>query len=210
MAGNREYKSDVFGMLMEEPGYALEVYNALNHSDYRDPGLVEVCSLERGISLSVRNDAAFILDMNLSVYEHESTVCPNMPLRALIYATNILEQWVKKQNIYGRKLVKIPTPRFAVFYNGVEEQPEQYQLKLSDAYANRMEEPELELTCTVYNINSGKNRKLLSECPVLEQYMVFVRYFREGLEMHRGGRAAGISDEAPRGGDKGDTTGLHI
>ena len=58
MAGNREYKSDVFGMLMEEPGYALEVYNALNHSDYRDPGLVEVCSLERGISLSVRNDAA--------------------------------------------------------------------------------------------------------------------------------------------------------
>ena len=184
MAGNREYKSDVFSMLMEEPGYALEVYNALNHSDYRDPGLVEMCSLERGISLSVRNDAAFILDMNLSVYEHESTVCPNMPLRALIYATNILEQWVKKQNIYGRKLVKIPTPRFAVFYNGVEEQPEQYQLKLSDAYANRMEEPELELTCTVYNINSGKNRKLLSECPVLEQYMVFVRYVREGLEMY--------------------------
>ncbi len=184
MAGNREYKSDVFGMLMEEPGYALEVYNALNQSDYRDPGLVEVCSLERGISLSVRNDAAFILDMNLSIYEHESTVCPNMPLRALIYVTNILEQWVKKRNIYGRKLVKIPTPRFAVFYNGVEEQPEQYQLKLSDAYANRMEEPELELTCTVYNINSGKNRELLSECPVLEQYMVFVRYVREGLEMH--------------------------
>ncbi len=184
MAGNREYKSDVFGMLMEEPGYALEVYNALNHSDYRDPGLVEMCSLERGISLSVRNDAAFILDMNLSVYEHESTICPNMPLRALIYVTNILEQWVKKKNIYGRKLVKIPTPRFAVFYNGVEEQPEQYQLKLSDAYANPMEEPELELTCAVYNINSGKNRELLSECPVLEQYMVFVRYVREGLEMY--------------------------
>ncbi len=181
MAGNREYKSDVFGMLMEEPGYALEVYNALNHSDYRDPGLVEMCSLERGISLSVRNDAAFILDMNLSVYEHESTICPNMPLRALIYVTNILEQWVKKRNIYGRKLVKIPTPRFAVFYNGVEEQ---YQLKLSDAYASMMEEPELELTCTVYNINSGKNRELLSECPVLEQYMVFVRYVREGLEMY--------------------------
>ena len=142
---------------------------------------MEMCSLERGISLSVRNDAAFILDMNLSVYEHESTICPNMPLRALIYVTNILEQWVKKRNIYGRKLVKIPTPRFAVFYNGVEEQ---YQLKLSDAYASMMEEPELELTCTVYNINSGKNRELLSECPVLEQYMVFVRYVREGLEMY--------------------------
>ena len=179
MAGNREYKSDVFGMLMEEPEYALEVYNALNHSDYRDSGLVEVCNLEKGISLSVRNDAAFILDMNLNVYEHESTVCPNMPLRALIYVTNILEQWVKNRNIYGKRLVKIPTPRFAVFYNGTEEQPEQYKLKLSDAYANPMEEPELELVCTVYNINTGKNHKLLSECSVLRQYMTFVNYVRE-------------------------------
>ena len=171
----------MFGMLMEEPGYALEVYNALNQSDYRNPGLVEVCNLERGISLSVRNDAAFILDMNLNVYEHESTVCPNMPLRELIYVTNILEQWVRTQNIYGRRLVKIPTPRFAVFYNGTEEQPERYQLKLSDAYANPVEKPELELTCTVYNINPGKNRKLLSECPVLLQYMLFVGYVREYL-----------------------------
>ena len=104
-----------------------------------------------------------------------------MPLRALIYVTNILEQWVKKQNLYGRKLLKIPTPRFAVFYNGSEEQPERYQLKLSDAYANPMEEPELELTCMVYNINSGKNKGLLSECPVLEQYTTFVRYVREYL-----------------------------
>lgn len=142
---------------------------------------MEVCNLERGISLSVRNDAAFILDMNLSVYEHESTVCPNMPLRELIYVTNILEQWVKKQNLYGRKLVKIPTPRFAVFYNGVEEQRSQYQLKLSDAYANPMEAPELELTCTVYNINVGKNQALLSKCPVLRQYMFFVDYVREYL-----------------------------
>ena len=182
MEGNREYKSDVFSMLMREPGYALEVYNALNQSDYRDPGLVEVCNLERGISLSVRNDAAFILDMNLNVYEHESTVCPNMPLRELIYATNILEQRVRKRNIYGRRLVKIPTPRFAVFYNGTEDQRSQYQLRLSDAYANPVEKPELELTCTVYNINPGKNRELLSECPVLGQYMLFVGYVRENLE----------------------------
>ena len=79
MAGNREYKSDVFSMLMEEPGYALEVYNALNHSDYRDPGRIEVCNLERGISLSVRNDAAFILDMNLNVYEHSPLSAPICP-----------------------------------------------------------------------------------------------------------------------------------
>ena len=32
--GNREYRSDVFSMLMEDPARALDVYNALNGSDY--------------------------------------------------------------------------------------------------------------------------------------------------------------------------------
>ena len=44
-----------------------------------------------------------------------------------------------------------------------------------------VKKPELEPTCTVYNINPGKNRKLLSECPVLLQYMLFVGYVREYL-----------------------------
>ena len=36
MTGNREYKSDVFSMLMEEPQNALELYNAVNGSAYTD------------------------------------------------------------------------------------------------------------------------------------------------------------------------------
>lgn len=164
MTGNREYKSDVFSMLMEDPQNALDLYNAINHSDYADPELVEICVLDRGISLTVRNDAAFVLDMNLSIYEHQSTVCPNMPVRSLIYFTITLQDILKGNNIYGRKLVKIPTPRFAVFYNGDEQQPEQYELKLSDAFEHPVENPEVELTCRVYNINYGKNQELLSKC----------------------------------------------
>lgn len=59
MNENREYKSDVFSMLMEDKRYALEVYNALNGSAYTDPEQVEMVRLERGVSLSIRNDAAF-------------------------------------------------------------------------------------------------------------------------------------------------------
>ena len=77
------------------------------------------------IKFFTRNDAASILDMSLSVYEHESTVCPNMPLRALIYVTNILEQCVKKQNIYGRKL--------AAVFGGIKS-------KLQTNFGNRPEE----------------------------------------------------------------------
>ncbi|MGN0421026.1 MAG: hypothetical protein ACI4E4_11365 [Acetatifactor sp.] len=38
---SREYKSDVFSMLMENKTYALEVYNSLNDTDYTDPEAVE-------------------------------------------------------------------------------------------------------------------------------------------------------------------------
>jgi len=179
MAGNREYKSDVFSMLMEDPQNALDLYNAINHSNYEDPNLVEICVLDKGISLTVRNDASFVLDMNLSIYEHQSTICPNMPVRSLIYFANILERMLKDRNIYGRRLVKIPTPRFAVFYNGEEEQPEQYELRLSDAFEHPVESPDIELTCKVYNINYGKNQELLAACPFLKEYMIFVDYVRE-------------------------------
>ncbi|MBQ8983908.1 MAG: hypothetical protein IJ079_10015, partial [Lachnospiraceae bacterium] len=74
----------------------------------------------------------------------------------------------------GKQLVKIPTPRFAVFYNGLEKRPEIETLLLSDAYEQPVENPELELICTVYNINVGYNRELLKQCPVLKKYMVFI------------------------------------
>ena len=83
MAGNRQYKSDVFSMLLEEPKNALEVFNAVNGTDYADPSMVEIYLLDKGVSLSIYNDASFILDMNLSLYEHQSTYNPNIPLRNL-------------------------------------------------------------------------------------------------------------------------------
>lgn len=182
MEGNREYKSDVFSLLMENSNNALELYNAVNGSNYTDSSMIEMCRLDGGISLSVRNDAAFILDMRLSIYEHQSTVCPNMPLRSFIYLANILERMIKKYNVFGRKLVKIPTPKFAIFYNGEEKQPEQYELKLSDAFLCPVEDPELELKCTVYNINYGKNKELLEKCSFLREYMTFVDYVRHFLK----------------------------
>ena len=85
MTGNREYKSDVFSMLLEEPANALEVYNGLNGTNYDDPNKLEIHLLDKGVSLSIYNDSSFIIDMNLSLYEHQSTYNPNIPLRNLIY-----------------------------------------------------------------------------------------------------------------------------
>lgn len=84
MSSNREYKSDVFSMLMQDKERALQLYNVMNDSNYQNPEDVEMTTLDGGISLSVRNDASFVVDARLSIYEHQSTVCPNMPIRSLI------------------------------------------------------------------------------------------------------------------------------
>ena len=70
---NKEYKSDVFSMLLQDKKRAMEIYNAINGTDYDDPELVEMTTLDdKSFSLTVRNDASFILDANLSLYEHQS------------------------------------------------------------------------------------------------------------------------------------------
>ena len=138
MAGNREYKSDVFSMLMQDKRRALELYNAINNTEYDNPDDVEMVTLDGGISLSVRNDASFVVGDSLSIYEHQSTVCPNMALRSLIYFVAVIKERISGRhngssdndenstvvrdgrNLYGKSLVKIPTPKFVVFYNGAQ------------------------------------------------------------------------------------------
>lgn len=183
---NKEYKSDVFSMLLQDKKRAMEIYNAINGTDYDDPELVEMTTLDdKSFSLTVRNDASFILDANLSLYEHQSTYCPNMPLRDLLYFASIIQKRIKaqKRDIYGGRILKIPVPHFVVFYNGKEDAPDQYDLRLSDAFEKETEDPEIELVCHVYNINSRKNTPLLSKCQTLREYMYFVDMVRKNNEI---------------------------
>ena len=183
--GNREYKSDVISMMLQIPEYALDVYNAMNDSAYTDPDMIQIMRLENGISLSVRNDASFFISNYLNLYEHQSTYSPNAPLRFLIYLTSLLKKMIGKRDLYSRKRVQIATPHFAVFYNGTEKRPEKEVLKLSDAFINQTDTPEIELTVTVYNINPDNNTQLLEKSKVLSGYMIFVNRVRENLE-HQG------------------------
>ncbi len=52
----------------------------------------------------------------------------------------------EKRDLYSGKRIQIPSPRFVVFYNGTEEQPERKILRLSDSFYRQTEESNLELT----------------------------------------------------------------
>ncbi len=53
--------------------------------------------------------------------------------------------------------------------------------RLSELFLGEEEEPELELTITVININPGCNRELLGKCESLRGYMAFVKKVRDKL-----------------------------
>lgn len=188
---NREYKSDVFSMLLEDRARALDVYNAMAGTAYTNPEIIEIHTLESGVSLTVHNDASFVVSMDsvLNIYEHQSTYNPNMPLRELIYFVTIIKKLIENRYLLSHKLVKIPTPKFAVFYNGDKNRPEREVLKLSDAYENQSDKPQLELMCTVYNINPGNNEDLKKRSQTLREYMIFVGYVNENLaKAEKGGK----------------------
>ena len=102
-----------------------------------------------------------------------------LPLRCLQYIGRIFEKIIETRDRYARLLIKIPTPEFYVFYTGNENLPAIQELKLSDAFIQKVEKPQLELIVKVINLNSKENEKLLDECPILKEYTKFVRIVKE-------------------------------
>lgn len=176
--GKREYKSSVFAMLLQDKRNALEVFNALNNTDYTDEHNLAIQMLESAVYLSFRNDVSFIIASTLNLYEHQSTYNPNMPLRNLIYVSNIYADLVKEENLYGTRRIPLPLPKFVTFYNGTGVRPEVEILRLSDAFEIREKNPELELVCTVINMNPGYNTEFMSRCRVLKEYTIFIEKTR--------------------------------
>ena len=179
----RNYKDSIFRMIFREKQASLNLYNALNQTDYHDLDALEINTLENAIYLGRRNDVSFIIYGDLNLYEHQSTVNPNMPLRSLLYLSSIYSKMVIGQNLHGSKQVRIPRPHFVSFYNGLEEQPEIQRLKLSDAYEDaswpRSENDcTLELDVLMININEGNHRELMEKCKELNEYTIYVERVR--------------------------------
>ena len=87
---------------------------------YTDPELLEINTLENAIYMTIKNDVSFLIDGRLSLYEHQSTRNPNLPLRFLFYISHLYSRMTKDANLYGTAKVQIPAPEFVVFYNSRE------------------------------------------------------------------------------------------
>lgn len=175
----RSYKDTVFRLVFKEKKELLSLYNALNGSNYENEDELEVNTIEESFYMHIKNDVSFIFDFKINVFEHQSTVNPNMPIRALQYITTLYEKYIadNKMDIYSPKKITLPAPVFIVLYNGVVKQPEKKILKLSSLF--EAETNMMELDIVQYNINEGYNVDLLNACKTLGDYAKFVAKIRE-------------------------------
>lgn len=178
----RQVKDIVFRLIFGNNKEALlQLYNALNKTKYTDPNALRIVTLDNAIYISMKNDLAFLLVGTINMYEHQSTVNPNMPVRFMIYLAQGYQMLVESasSSLYGNKLIPLPTPQCVVFYNGTEETPDEYELRLSSAFCNQDVEPAAEVIVRVVNINYGHNEYLMQGCELMSQYAEFVEITRK-------------------------------
>ena len=166
----RPYKDTIFRMLYHDKENLLSLYNAMNGKKYTNPDELQIVTLDNAIYMGMKNDLAFIMDMNLYLYEHQSTYNPNIPLRNLFYIADEYQRLVVKKSLYSTAIQK--------FYNGTKEVEDKSEFRLSSAYENPTEAPDLELRVTMLNVNDGHNRELMEQCKTLKEYAQYVARVR--------------------------------
>lgn len=183
---NRKHKDRLFRFAFQEKKDLLELYNAINNTDYQNPDDLIITTLEDVIFLGVKNDLSFIIGDHLNLYEHQSTWNNNMPLRGLIYFASLYQEFVEQNdcNLYGRRKIMLPFPQYIVFYNGEDDKPDQIELSLSDAFQKPEKDliPSVDCRVRVLNINRGHNRELMEKCRRLREYSEFIAQIRAGLK----------------------------
>ena len=178
LSANRLYKDRLYKMIFNDKSELLKLYNAINGTHYDDPAMLTITTLDNAIYMTMENDLSFIIDMRLALYEQQSTVNPNLPLRFLMYITDIYSAYTKDMNIYGSKKVQIPLPSFVIFYNGVKSQPDRTEFLLSELFHPTTDQPALELKAVMLNINKGHNQELMNACHTLRDYSEYVARIR--------------------------------
>ncbi len=189
---NREYKDRVFKFLFGNPEnreWTLALYNAINGSNYDNPDDIQFNTIEDAVYLGMKNDASFIILNSLSLWEHQSSYNPNIPMRFFIYAAKLYEKYIATSdyNPYSSKLQKVPCPKCICFYNGTEGLPEKKLLRLSKAFDC---EADIEVKVTMLNINYGKNRQLMEACKPLYEYAWLVDAIRRHQDKEKNLEAA--------------------
>ena len=187
---NRKLKDRVFRQIFSDPKVIIPFSNAIFDTNYPLDTKVEITTIDNTLIQAGINDLSYILDDRLIVLiEHQSTIDENMPYRMLQYIAEIYKKLEEEHKLYRQdKRRPLKRPKFVVLYNGPKNMKEDMRiLRLSDMFAPYTPEDktaddgtiDLELTVKMYNINKGRNKKMVKRCKTLYDYSIFINRIRE-------------------------------
>ena len=186
---NSKYKDCLFRRIFgaedkRSSRWRLELYNALSGRNHTNPDDLEITTLENVIYIKLKNDISFLVDSQMNLWEHQSTLNPNMPLRGLFYFVVLYQKHLVNTDeaLFTTKLVKIPAPQYVVFYNGDDEAEDISKLRLSDAFIDFDSQGDFEWTATMININKNHNEGLHKSCKALYDYCSFIDRIKSNIK----------------------------
>ncbi|MEI3524794.1 MAG: hypothetical protein V8Q27_00700 [Eubacteriales bacterium] len=69
----REHKDRLFRLVFRDKEDLLDLYNAVNGTEYENADELEITTIEDVIYLSMKNDLSFMFGVVMNLYEHQST-----------------------------------------------------------------------------------------------------------------------------------------
>ncbi len=57
---------------------------------------LQLIMLDDVLFVSMKNDVAFLFDCEMNLYEYQSTLNSNMPLRGFMYMAKLWQNWIQK------------------------------------------------------------------------------------------------------------------
>ena len=166
------YRDSLFRKYFEHPDKLAALHELLTGIPTAEQN-VEIKTLKSVLFNRLKNDISFkVGDRFIVLFEHQSTINPNMPARMLLYSAMLYRKMLSKESIYSKKLIPLPAPEFYVLYNGKDPWKDNSKLYLSSAFAENQHN--LELVVTVRNIRYNKDNELLQKYKPLHDYSFFV------------------------------------
>lgn len=181
---NINCKDGIFRSLFNEKEKMLELYNAVNGTNYGEEMLekLQVLTIGTSLGLEFRNDCAFTLPDRIVLFTgHPSSLCANMDIHMVSYLSKIIQTMFSYQ-IYLNKPIKIPPPEFFVIYNGTKETPAEKIFNLSDHYACKPHRNTMELSVKFINACYDKDKEILKKSPTLREYSLLMSYINEEIK----------------------------
>lgn len=178
---NAQYRNSLFCSYFNHPERLLSLCNALLNTHYSDSAELEITTLDGIFFDDRKNDISCkIREHFLVLIEHQSSVNYNMPFRCLSYVTELLNKLIKnKRMLYRKNLIRFPSPKFFVLYDGNDKEPLFKTLRLSDSFADDLSS--LELIVSVININHSMDSPILKKCRYLNDYSTLVGLVKSGI-----------------------------